>query len=60
MDFAFSQKQSTYHRGGIGVCKVKQVITDKFCQAELQRLGSDFPYTEMFKLAETKKVPDPA
>jgi hypothetical protein len=33
----------------------QQAIIDRFCQDELKRLGSDFPYTEMFKLAAKKQ-----
>jgi hypothetical protein len=33
----------------------QQAMIDHFCRAELLRLGSNFPYTEMFKLA----VPEP-
>jgi hypothetical protein len=32
----------------------QQDLIDRFCQAELLRLGSDLPYTEMFKLAVTE------
>jgi hypothetical protein len=34
-----------------------QALIDRFCQDELRRLGSDFPYTEMFKTAAP--VPQP-
>jgi hypothetical protein len=30
------------------ITQAQQAVIDRFCQAELQRLGSDFPYTAVF------------
>ncbi len=35
--------------------KEQQAQIDAFCQAELNRLGSDIPYTTLFKYVETQK-----
>lgn len=33
------------------ITPAQQAEIDRFCQAELKRLGSDFPYTDLFKTA---------